>query len=276
MHRLVISAPFGNYVGPRGATRTLGTFTLARRPGRVWRVVRTVRRYRRLGAWVNRIGLRNPGIEWLASRVERRGVDVSDKIVSVHGFEAREWGALVERVVGLGAMAVELNMSCPNVGEVSWPEGLFERSVEACAGRTRVIVKLPPVRFEAMAVAALDAGVRAFHCCNTLPVPGGGMSGKPLMPMSLRCVGDTIGLAARAGVGRGELLLIGGGGITGVEDIDRYAEAGATHVALGTKVMHPRYLWSEGDVRALVGHADGVLAGRGPVPAGAASRVRGV
>ena len=68
--RLIISAPFGNYLQPEGTTPTLGTFTLARRPGRIQRIIRTVRWYPRIGAWVNRIGLRNPGIDWLAARAE--------------------------------------------------------------------------------------------------------------------------------------------------------------------------------------------------------------
>jgi len=84
---LIISAPFGNYIQPPGATPTLGTFTLADRPGRVRRVLATVRYYRRLGAWVNKIGLRNPGIDWLVQRVESDGINVADKLVSIHGFE---------------------------------------------------------------------------------------------------------------------------------------------------------------------------------------------
>ena len=254
MHRLVISAPFGNYVRPRGATPTVGTFTLSARRGRVWRVIRTVRRSRRLGAWVNRIGLRNPGIEWLAQRVARGREDLSDKIVSVHGFDDAQWGTLIERVRDLGAMAIELNMSCPNVGEVGAHAAVFERAMSIWGDGARVIAKLPPVRHQEMARAALAAGVRAFHCCNTLPVPGGGMSGKPLLPLSLRCIEDVLAMDPE-GDSDG-LVVIGGGGITTPEDIDAYARAGATHVALGTHVMHPKYLWSDSGVRGLIDHAE--------------------
>lgn len=261
MHRVIISAPFGNYVRPAGATPTLGTFTLERRRGRLWRVVKTVRRYRRLGAWVNRIGLRNPGIEWLGARVERGREDLSDKVVSIHGFDEREWGALIERAAALRPMAIELNMSCPNVGAVSAHAGVFgaARAVESEA--TRIIVKLPPVRFEAMARGALDAGLGAFHCCNTLPVPGGGMSGKPLMPMSLRCV-EVVRAMAESGGGGDRIVLIGGGGITEPDDVDRYADAGATHVAIGTRVFHPRYLWTHAPIRPLIEQGERALAGR--------------
>ena len=250
LHRLapvVVSAPFGNYIQPAGATPTLGTFTAADRPGRVWRILRTVRYYRRLGAWVNRIGLRNPGIDWLAGRVSNGRIGVGDKIVSIHGFTADDWGMLLDKLAALEPLAVELNMSCPNVGEVAWPASLFADAV-AAADRcgAALICKLPPIRYREMAGAAWDGGVRAFHACNTLPVPAGGMSGKPLMPLSLRCVAE---LRERFG---DEAFVIGGGGVTGPGDVDEYAEAGADRVAVGTKAMNPALLVSHAPLRAIL------------------------
>lgn len=250
MRPLIISAPFGNYVQPRGATPTLGTFTALRRPGRLWRVLRTVRYYPRLGAWVNKIGLRNPGIDWLAARVRAGRIDVADKIVSVHGFSDAEWETLLTGALALKPLAIELNMSCPNVGEIDWPAWLFQRAAES---GVRVIVKLPPVRFHDMARLALDAGVRTFHCCNTLPVPGGGLSGKPLKPLALRCIGDLLAMAPDSV--RRDLTVIGGGGITTPQDIDDFADAGANCFALGTKVMHPRYLWNHARLEPLLQRA---------------------
>lgn len=253
---VVISAPFGNYIQPRGTTPTLGTFTALRRRGRVWRVIKTVRRYKRLGAWVNKIGLRNPGIDWLVSRESMRRVSTADKLVSIHGFDDGEWRTLLEKAKrlnsGAGPMGIELNMSCPNVGEEvgGFPEWLFG---EAVATGMRIVVKLPPVRYGAMADAAIGAGVRVFHCCNTLPVPGGGMSGKPLMPVALKCVED---VAVRLG---GEGIVIGGGGVTTVDDARAYRDAGATRIALGTRVMHPKYLLGEWDLRSLVDGITGVM-----------------
>jgi len=268
LHRLIISAPFGNYIQPTGATPTLGTFTLRRRRGRVWRVIRTVRYYRRLGAWVNRIGLRNPGIESLAERATSGKADLSDKIVSIHGFDAEEWWALLQKVASMRPLGIELNISCPNVGEVgggggvSWPAGLFERAAgHASEAGSLMVVKLPPVRYERILDAALGAGAGAFHCCNTLPVPGGGMSGAPLRPLSLACVSD---VRARAG---DAATIIGGGGITTKADIDAYKDAGADRVAIGTKVMHPRYLLGEGDLRELIDHAGQSVGVAGPLGA---------
>jgi dihydroorotate dehydrogenase len=243
----VISAPFGNYIQPDGATPTLGTFTLHRRPGRVWRVLKTVRYRPKLKAWVNKIGLRNPGIDWLAGRVKRGRCDVSDKLVSIHGFDAEQWAALLKKIAEIKPMAVELNMSCPNVGEIDWPPGLFKQAIDT---GVPVVVKLPSVNYQEMLEQAVDVGVRVLHCCNTLPVPEGGMSGRPLKPVALEVIrgirGKTFG---------NELTIIGGGGIYGLSDIDLYADAGADHVALATKTMNPKYLFTHAGLRPFVTHA---------------------
>ena len=247
---LVISAPFGNYIQPVGATPTLGTFTLMRRPGRVKQVLKTVRYRRKMKAWVNKIGLRNPGIDWLAQRSASGKIDVSDKLLSIHGFNAGQWAALLTKVGEIKPMAVELNMSCPNVGEIDWPEDLFPRAIETGVA---VCVKLPPVNYHQMAEQAVQAGVRVFHCCNTLPVPEGGMSGRPLKPVSQDCIKDL-----RGRTWGDELTIIGGGGIYELNDIDEYTQAGADHFALATKVMNPKYLFSTRALQPFVDKAAGV------------------
>lgn len=250
---LIVSAPFGNYIQPRDATATLGTFTAEARPGRLWRIIKTVRYYPRLRAWVNKIGLRNPGMPALVREVNLGRTNVSDKIVSIHGFNDTEWQSLLEQIVEIGPTAVELNMSCPNVGEMNWPATLFRDAVEQmqqAGGRTRVIVKLPPVRYETMAKQAIEAGVTWFHCCNTLPVPAGGVSGKPLKPVALACIG-----AIRTWPEAEQLTIIGGGGISKVQDIDDYIDAGVQHVAIGTVTMNPLLLITHAPIDGLVDHA---------------------
>lgn len=244
---LVISAPFGNYIQPQGATPTLGTFTLQCRPGRLWRILKTVRYLPKLKAWVNKIGLRNPGIDWLTDRVKRGRCDVSDKLVSIHGFDGKEWAALLDKIAAIRPMAVELNMSCPNVGEIDWPPDLFKQAIDT---GVPVVVKLPPVNYHAMVGQAVCAGVRVLHCCNTLPVPEGGMSGRPLKPVALEVIRDLRGEPFG-----GDLSIIGGGGIYALSDIDLYADAGADHVALATKTMNPVYLFTHAGLRPFVTHA---------------------
>jgi len=247
---LVISAPFGNYIQPQGATPTLGTFTAARRPGRLWRIIKTLRYAPRMGAWVNKIGLRNPGMPWLVQRVRDGRITVSDKIVSIHGFVDDDWRALLDHVAAIKPLAVELNMSCPNVGHVNWPDWLFS---SALATGVPVIVKIPPVNESELVRQALDAGIRAFHCCNTIPVPAGGISGKPLKPVALQVILRLRDTAAARGLSG--LTIIGGGGITTPADIDDYSAVGAAHFAIGTKCFNPAVLMGNTALRPLVEHA---------------------
>lgn len=251
---LIISAPFGNYIQPAGTTATLGTFTAARRGGvinRAWRVLLTVRYYRKAKAWVNKIGLRNPGIDWLVSKCQQGKVDVSDKLVSIHGFTPEDWVALLDKLAPLKPLAIEMNMSCPNVGHIAWPEDLFER---AYATGVPIVVKIPPVNYDTMVEQAYAAGLRIFHCCNTLPNPGGGMSGKPLMAVALQCIQDL-----KRKPYFDELTLIGGGGIYEADDVDAYADLGVKHAAVGTKVMHPKYLLSDTGIEGIKQRAEQLL-----------------
>ncbi len=247
LERVIVSAPFGNYIQPEGTTPTLGTFTAERRRGRVRRFLRTVRYYPRIGAWVNAVGLRNPGIGWLRHRVETGRLDPADKIVSIHGFDAEEWATLLEHVRAIRPLAVELNISCPNVGEVSWPDGLFR---DAVATGLPVIVKVPPVGYDRLFEQAFADGVRRFHCCNTLPVAAGGISGQPLKPLSLQCIRHC--LATLTAEQRTMAEFIGGGGIRTVADVRDYAAAGAHRVALGTRLMNPLHLLTHAAIRPLI------------------------
>lgn len=252
---LIISAPFGNYIQPAGTTATLGTFTALRRGGvlnRAWRVLLTVRYYPRMKAWVNKIGLRNPGIDWLVAKCQAGKVDVSDKLVSIHGFTAEDWYTLLEKTAPLKPMAIELNMSCPNVGHIAWPEDLFER---AAATGVPIIVKVPPVNYDTMIEQAYAAGLRMLHCCNTLPNPGGGMSGKPLMAVALQCIQDL-----KRKPYFDELTIIGGGGVYQPDDVDAYTDLGVKHIAVGTKVMNPRYLFSDSGIAGIKQRAEKRLA----------------
>jgi len=245
-HPLIIAAPFGNYIQPPGVTPTLGTFTALRRPGRLWRVIKTVRYYPGKKAWVNKIGLRNPGVDWLVRRVQSGRTNVSHRIVSIHGFNEGEWFTLLDKVAALRPLAIELNMSCPNVGQVDWPPELFPRAMGT--GCT-IVVKLPPVRYELLLEHAMAAGVPWLHCCNTLPVAKGGMSGAPLKGESLkvvRHVREKYGDAVK---------IIGGGGIYEPDDVDDYADAGADRFSVATKVFHPKYLFSAAGLRPLIEQA---------------------
>jgi dihydroorotate dehydrogenase len=229
MHQLIVSAPFGGYLRASGWTSTLGTFTVQRRAGfwkRWWRVLSTVRPYPRLGGWVNRLGLPNPGVRSL------HGQYLGDCILSVHGFTLEEWTALGWIAAKLCPLAVEANLSCPNV-QPATVTALVDGCLRLQGCGRPVIAKLPPVRWMDFARPLHANGVRVFHLCNTLPTPAGGLSGLPLMPLALWAVEEV-----RQAFGA-DVRIIGGGGVTCAEDVDAYLAAGANHVAVGSAFLNP-------------------------------------
>jgi len=239
---LVVGAPFGNYVGEGWATRTLGSFTLEARGGRLyrlWKILKTVRYYPGIKAWKNKLGLPNPGIDWLVEKVREKKISVADKIVSVFAFSIDEATTLLQKADALDPLAIELNVSCPNVEHKSSQQDLAEILTRAVGNiKAPLILKLPPVGYRDIVDVAVKGGVKAFHCCNTLPCPGGGISGKPLKALSL----EAIRYIRKVHEGE-EITIIGGGGVTEFEDIIEYMEAGADSVSIASCLFNPYRLW---------------------------------
>ena len=78
-----------------------------------------------------------------------------------------------------------------------------------------------------------NLGFRQIHCCNTLPINEGGLSGKSLIPY----VNNLISII-REKWGN-EILIIAGGGVTNQDDIKNYLSRGANHISLGTICFKP-------------------------------------
>lgn len=238
---LIISAPFGNYIQPELSTATLGTFTNAARPpgteenpargGRLLRVLLTVRYNPFLRRWRNKIGLRNPGIDWLYDQWMVNAIHVSDKIVSIHGFNAEEWKNLLYVTSMMKPLAIEINASCPNVEDDEDPNIALDH-LDVMITRVPVIVKLPPKGYMPIVEKAVSRGVMCFHACNTLPGPKGGFSGKPLKEHSLRAVKEIR-------YDFPDVQIIGGGGISKFRDMVEYWHAGADHVAVASCLFFP-------------------------------------
>lgn len=233
MKKLLISAPFGNYLESDYADSTIGTYTLENRAGWLrwklfWKLAWTLRWKTSLSGWINKLGLPNPGIEYLLARPHL----ASGKILSIHGFNLREWRRLLDSTKELKLLAVELNISCPNIGHIDIQHKLFE---SALGTNKSVIVKLPPTNYWHTFKEAHTVGIRNFHCCNTLYTPSGGLSGKVLKPICLDVISRIKDYDA-------ECKLIGGGGISTTQDISDYQRVGAEHFSIGSAFFHPS-LW---------------------------------
>ncbi len=242
MKPLIVSAPFGNYpvivkkLTGADFTPTMGTFTAMPRGffvkpygGRLTRIALTLRYSPTFKSWKNKLGLKNPGVDWLEQRVHEKKIDVSDRIVSIYGWTMPEWERLVGAMARIRPLAVEINASCPNVDKPPFTQDLFK-----ILGRNglRTIVKLPPTGYRGVLEMAYLAGMRAFHATNTLPTPNGGLSGKALLPVALDVVKD---IRTRYP----DAIIISGGGITDVDDALKFQERGANHVVVGSMLFNP-------------------------------------
>lgn len=165
---------------------------------------------------LNSVGLDNPGTPaWVADHLPALVRGGARVVASVWGRSTAEYVAAVPTGVGPGVVAVEVNLSCPNLGGggpdsshvmFAHDPGLTAEVVEAVvavAGRP-VWAKLSPNTADLVAVAgaALEAGASALTLVNTLaamavdPVArrarlgagAGGLSGPALRPVAVRAV----------------------------------------------------------------------------------------
>lgn len=206
------------------------------------------------GGLLNAVGLSNPGAIAVSEEIRefKRRHDVP-LIASIFGRTEEEFAEVAAVVCEAGPDLLELNVSCPNVAsEFGTPFGLdveatvrITQSVKAVAGTVPVLVKLSPQAHHIgpLARRCQDAGADAITAINSVG-PGmaidvhtrrpilangsGGLSGRAILPVALRCVHE---IAQNV-----TLPIIGTGGITTWEDAVQMILAGATAVGVGTAV----------------------------------------
>ena len=237
----------------------LGTITPRAQPGndppRVWRVPE-----RR--ALINRLGFPSEGMEAVAPRIERiRKAGISIPLALNFGPNsdtpperiAADYTALIERLGRLADFIV-INVSSPNTpGLRNWqsPRKMSElfAAIREHAGAsprpTPVLVKISPdlERNELFRICetALALGVDGIVACNTTvvreavgvssPHPGG-LSGRPILIRTRELIRDIYTHT------RGQIPIIGVGGISSAEDAWLDIRAGASLVELYTALIY--------------------------------------
>lgn len=202
---------------------------------------------------LNTVGLENPGVEYvrgvLLPALAEQGARV---IVNLGGETEDEFYRLAELLTGApGVIALELNISCPNVerGGISFgvdPEAAF-RLVRRVKGVTPlpVIPKLTPnvTDITAIAAAVEAGGADAVSLVNTflgmaidverrrpaLSTVTGGLSGPAIRPLAVRMVWQVFEKV--------RIPIIGLGGIVTARDALEFILAGASAVAVGSALF---------------------------------------
>jgi dihydroorotate dehydrogenase (NAD+) catalytic subunit len=204
------------------------------------------------GGMLNSVGLQNPGVEtWLADELPELVATGARVVASIWGFtvESYEKAAAMLADAPAEVVAVEVNLSCPNVES---RRSMFAHSATATAevveataavGARPRWAKLSPnvTDLTEIAVAALDAGADAVTLINTVmglaidPVSrrarlgnfGGGLSGAAIHPVAVRAVHDVH-------TARPDAAIVGVGGVSSADDVVELLLAGASAVQVGT------------------------------------------
>lgn len=215
------------------------------------------------GGMLNSVGLQGPGVAaWLRDdlpALRRAGARV---VASIWGRTVAEYEAAAAALDGADVVAVEVNLSCPNL---DGGRHLFAQSpedsaavvaaVRGAAGGLPVWAKLTAActSIVAVAEAVAAAGADAVVCINTLlgmaidverrayrlgsGPGGGGLSGPAIHPVAVRAVHDVHAALP-------ELPIVGVGGVSSGADAVELLLAGASAVGVGTATFaDPRACW---------------------------------
>lgn len=200
---------------------------------------------------LNAVGLQGRGVAvWLDEELPPLLDAGATVVASIWGTSVEDYGRAADLLAGAPAevVAVEVNLSCPNVEDRA---GMFAHSAAATeaamaatagCGRPRW-AKLSPNAGDILPIvdAAIRGGAEAVTLINTVmgmaidPVTatyrlgkgGGGLSGAAIHPVAVRTVHDV--RAARP-----DVPILGVGGVTDAETAAELLVAGAQAVQVGT------------------------------------------
>ena len=218
---IFINPPFSNYFSFDKTISIKGSYTLEPRTGLIMQVLRTLRYSFEHNGWINKIGLRNPGIDYAIKNYKK------NSIISVAILNKEDIPELVKKIPD--DMNIELNISCPNAEKKMITEGIENFLNKK---RTWCIIKLSPTTDMKLVDNYYKQGFRQFHCSNTYPTPTGGLSGKFLIPYSTKLISNIKSKYS-------DTIVIGGAGITSNEEIEIYKKAGADHFSVSTLFFNP-------------------------------------
>jgi dihydroorotate dehydrogenase (NAD+) catalytic subunit len=259
---LVASGTFG--AGREGShfldLHKLGGIIVKSMTAVAWRGKPTPRMCETPSGMLNAIGIQNKGVDhfiaedlpWLLKRK-------AAVVASIAGNTVEEFVRVADklRTGGRGIVAVEVNISCPNLEDKN---NMFSHSVKATSevvaevrkslSRVPLFPKLSPnvTSLVDIAGAAVDAGADGVSLVNTVfgmaidvetrrpKLAGvvGGLSGPAIHPVAVRAVHEVHGAFPT-------VPIIGQGGVASATDAVQLILAGASAVAVGTaNFVNPR------------------------------------
>lgn len=197
--------------------------------------------------WLNAVGLANPGAEAFVKEIAENKVPL---FVSLVGSDLEEFTNLVEKFKDSQILGFELNLSCPHVEKMGMEIGddpslvsNIVKSIKDVSSKP-LLVKVGIGKSDILEIAKVSesAGADAITAINTIramkidienecPILEnkiGGLSGKAIKPVGVRCVYELYKKV--------KIPIIGCGGIDSSADIIEYIMAGASAVQVGSSL----------------------------------------
>lgn len=202
------------------------------------------------GCFVNAVGLTNPGAQRSAELFAELHIP-EDKflLISIFGGSVEEF-VDVAKVLAPYADGLELNLSCPHAKGYGMAMGQDPDLVREITAAVKAAVEVPVIpkltpnasNIAEIAAAAVAGGADGLCAINTVG-PGyvsahgepvlsnelGGMSGKGVLPIGLKCVREIAEAV--------DVPIIGCGGISCADDARAYAAAGADIYGVGSALV---------------------------------------
>tara|TARA_Y100000992_G_scaffold302275_1_gene275814 strand:+ start:914 stop:1633 length:720 start_codon:yes stop_codon:yes gene_type:complete len=218
---LFISPPFGNYIHLPQTRSIKGSYTLEPRDGLILQILKTLRFSFDKNGWINKIGLRNKGLQYGIDNYNHK-----TDILSIAILNESEIKPILKMLPE--TTNIELNVSCPNINKRLNDKGIgqfLNPQREWC------IIKLSPTTENETIEKYYSIGFRQFHCCNTLPVQEGGLSGPSLIPY----VSNMVKFISQYP----NTSIIAGGGIQNMQTLNKYKNLGAEYFSVSSLFFHP-------------------------------------
>ena len=202
------------------------------------------------GCFTNAVGLTNPGVKKSAELLAQLAIP-HDRflLISIFGASVEEYVDVAKKLAPYGD-GLELNLSCPHAKGLGMAMGQDPALVEEIVSSVKAAVDVPVVakltpnvpNIAEIARAAVNGGADAICAINTIgperydafghPILSnekGGVSGKEILPVALKCVSEI-----RDAV---NCPIIACGGISGATDVHRFREKGASVFGIGSALI---------------------------------------
>jgi dihydroorotate dehydrogenase (NAD+) catalytic subunit len=202
------------------------------------------------GCFVNAVGLTNPGAEKSAELMAALQIPADRFLLtSIFGGSIEEFVA-VAKLLAPVSDGLELNLSCPHASGYGMAMGQDPELVRQITAAVKAVVDIPVIpkltpntpNIGEIAAAAIAGGADGLCAINTVG-PGytsahghavlsngyGGMSGKGILPIGLKCVREIAAVT--------DVPIIGCGGVSSADDVRAYFDAGAAIVGVGSALI---------------------------------------